>query len=310
MLFNMGTTSIRLYQNKMNLFQENIEKQLEFSKGRNLFHNGIVNGSHFIPDTLSAIEKLKGLDADSEIVLIDYTTNRALEEFCRMNQYYTFNKQSHQSLRDLYTSLFSAIRNNPFELGSVSQQHLANLKNWLAETNPFAAKLYASKSETIEPVACSEYSPELQIDILQIDTGQIKGPVLDIGCGRQGNLVRYLRGLRIEAFGFDRLVQDDLYLTDSDWLTFEYGLEKWGTITSNLGFSNHFNHHHQRNDGNFIAYAKKYMDILNSLKIGGSFHYAPDLPFIEQYLDMDKFKLTKRNMGAEDISSVKIKRLK
>jgi hypothetical protein len=289
---------------------ENIEKQFEFSQGKNLFHARANNGIHFFPDTLKAIERLNELDPDSESVLIDYTTNRALEEFCRINQYYTFDKPAQKSLRDLYTGLFSAIRNNPSKIDSMAEWHLTNLKNWLSETNPFAVKLYGSKAEIVEPVACSEYSPMLQIDILQIDTQQITGPVLDIGCGKQGKLVKYLRGLGIEAFGLNRFVLDDVYLTDSDWLTFEYGIEKWGTITSNLGFSNHFNHHHQRNDGNFIAYAKKYMDILNSLKIGGSFHYAPDLPFIEQYLDSDKYQVTKRNVGADNFRAVKIKRLR
>ena len=294
----------------MNLFRENIEKQFKFSQGRNLFHRGSIRESHFIPGTLNAIEKLAEMDVVSENALIDYTTNRALEEFCSMNQYYTFDEQSKKSLQNLYTGLFSAIRNNPAELASIAGWHLTNLKNWLSETNPFAAKLYESKAEIIEPVACSEYSPELQINILQIDTAQIIGPVLDIGCGKQCKLVRYFRQSGIEAFGIDRFVADELYLSGSDWLTFEYGVEKWGTITSNLGFSNHFNHHHLRNDGSFIAYAKKYMDILNSLKIGGSFHYAPDLPFIEQYLDKEKYQLTKRNVGTEDISSVKIKRIK
>jgi len=292
------------------MFRENIDKQFKFSQGKNLFHRGSIRESHFIPGTLNAIEKLAEMDVDSENVLIDYTTNRALEEFYSMNQYYTFDEQSKKSLQNLYTGLFSAIRNNPAELASIAEWHLTNLKNWLSETNPFAAKLYESKSEIIEPVACSEYSPELQINILQMDTEKIIGPVLDIGCGKQGNLVRYLRGLGIEAFGIDRFVKDELYLTGSDWLDFEYGIEKWGTITSNLGFSNHFNHHHLRNDGSFIAYAKNYMEILYSLKIGGSFHYAPDLPFIEQYLDTEKYRLTKRNVGTEDISSVKIKRIK
>lgn len=294
----------------MNLFRESIEKQFECNQGKNLFHVETNYGIHFIPETLKAIERLSELDIDSESVLIDYTTNRALEEFCRMNQYYTFDKQSQESLRNLYTGLFSAIRNNPSKLDYIAEWHLTNLKNWLSETNPFAAKLYESKAGIIEPAACSEYSPELQFNILQIDLEKITGPVLDIVCGKQGSLVQYLRGLGIEAFGIDRFVKDDLYLINSDWLAFEYGIEKWGTITSNIGFSNHFNHHHLRKDGSFLAYAKKYMEILNSLKIGGSFHYAPDLPFIEQYLDLEKYRLTKRNVGAYDISSLKIKRLK
>jgi hypothetical protein len=83
-----------------------------------------------------------------------------------------------------------------------------------------------------------------------------------------------------------------------------------GTITSNLGFSNHFNHHHLRKDGHFIEYAKTFMDILNSLKIGGSFYYAPDLPFIEKYLDRSKFKPGIQKVGNSEVKSIRIKRLK
>ena len=41
-------------------------------------------------------------------------------------------------------------------------------------------------------LSAPEYSPGLQIEILQIETTQLKEPVLDIGCGKQGNLVNYL----------------------------------------------------------------------------------------------------------------------
>jgi hypothetical protein len=34
------------------------------------------------------------------------------------------------------------------------------------------------------------------------------------------------------------------------------------------------------------------MEILSSLKTGGSFHYAPDLPFIEKLLDSSKYRYT------------------
>lgn len=126
----------------------------------------------------------------------------------------------------------------------------------------------------------------------------------------KGNLVLYLRQKGIEAYGFDRFAYNNSFLTNSDWFEYKFEKEKWGTITSNLGFSNHFQHHHFRNDGKFVDYAKKYMDILNSLKIGGGFHYAPDLPFIEQYLDLDKYKLKKKNVCDYKFKSMKIERLK
>lgn len=294
----------------MKRFQEKIDKQIESNEGANLFNNEITNSLRFSPETLSAIGRIGEIDKDSENVLIDYVTNKVMQEFCMMNQYYTFNQQAQAELRDVYIELFSNIRNTETSIDSISGKHYENLTKWLQKTNPFAEKVYTSQDKIIEPVACSEYSPDLQIDVLQIDISQITEPVLDIGCGKHGDLVTHLRNNGIEAYGFDRFAYDNPALSNADWLKYEYGAEKWGTIISNLGFSNHFKHHHLREDGNFIGYAKKYMTILNSLKIGGSFHYAPDLPFIEHYLDKNKYQLSARNIGGYDFKATVIKRLK
>ena len=250
------------------------------------------------------------IDSNSENLLIDYLTSRAIQEFSKINQYYTFDKQAHLNLKSLYVDLFTNIKNREFSIESIAEKHYDNLIKWLQETNSFAEKIYTSKGEMIESVACSEYSPDLQIEILQIDINQLIEPVLDVGCGKQGNLVLFLRQNDIDAYGFDRFAYDNLALSNSDWFEYKFEKDKWGTIISNLGFSNHFQHHHFRKDGNFIDYAKKYMDILNSLKIGGNFHYAPDLPFVEQYLDKDKYQLTKHSIGNYEFKSTRIKRLK
>jgi hypothetical protein len=293
----------------MKSLQENIDKQLEFNRGKNLFYNGIINSLKFNPETIDAIKKIGKIDIVSENLLIDNLTNKVLQEFCGINQYYTFNKRSKKALRDIYYNLFSNIKKNKISTDSIAKKHYESLIKWLQITNSFAEKIYASKAEIIESVACSEYSADLQIEILQIDIKQINEPVLDIGCGKRGNLVMHLRQNGIEAYGFDRFVINNSFLTNSDWFEYKYDKIKWGTIVSNLGFSNHFVHHHLRDDNSFIDYAKLYMNILNSLKIGGSFHYSPDLPFVEQYLDENKYHLTKRNIGGYDFKSIRIKRL-
>lgn len=294
----------------MNNLQDNIDKQFEFNQGKNLFYNGILNSLKFCPETLNAIEKIDLIDSDSENLLIDYLTNRAVQEFCKINQYYTFDKQAQLILRGLYVDLFTNIKIRESSIELIAEKHYENLTKWLQETNSFAEKIYISKGKMIESVPCSEYSPDLQIEILQIDFDLLVEPVLDIGCGKQGNLVLFLRQKGIDAYGFDRFVYDSSFLSNSDWFEYKFEKDKWGTIISNLGFSNHFQHHHFRNDGNFIDYAKKYMDILSSLKIGGSFHYAPDLPFVEQYLDKDRYQFTKQGIGNYAFKSTKIKRLK
>ncbi|HEX2919684.1 MAG TPA: class I SAM-dependent methyltransferase [Bacteroidales bacterium] len=294
----------------MKITPEDLERQFKYNQGKNLFFDSIGDSLKFSPETLKSIEKIDSIDAETESLLIDYLTNRAIEEFCHTNQYYTIDIQAKSSLRYIYVDLFTSLKAHKTSIDSVAKNHYVKISEWLRKTNAFAEKIYSLEGEKIEPVACSEYSPDLQIKILQIDINNILEPVLDIGCGREGNLVHFLRGKDIDAHGFDRFASGNVFLHNSDWFDYEFEKDKWGTITSNLGFSNHFQHNHFRNDGNYIDYARKYMEILNALKPGGSFHYAPDLPFIEQYLDKGKYLITKQRIGSYKVSSTNVKRLK
>lgn len=298
-------------KHRMNNILDDIENQIAFNKGKNFFNKEAIRSMEFTPETIAAIECFWEIDTTAEKnLLIDYLTNRVLQEFCKVNQYYTFNAHSQRVLRDIYIDLFANIRNPNANHDLIAKVHYASIKKWLLKSNSFAEKIYTTKDVLVEPVACYEYSADLQLEIFQIDKDRIAGPVLDIGCGKQGNLVWHLRANGIEAYGFDRFAETGHFLTRYSWFEFEFGIEKWGTITSNLGFSNHFKHHHLRYDGHFIEYAKTFMDILNSLKIGGHFYYAPDLPFIEKYLESSKFKLEMQNSRIQKNKSIKITRLK
>ena len=293
----------------MKKFQENINKQIAAHQGINLFSDQRKDTFRFIPETIQSIQRVGEIDKDTEILLIEYTANKAIQEFCRTNQYYNFNQKAQKKLKAIYADLFFNIRSNKLSLDLIAKNHYDRLTKWLTETNSFAKKHYSSEPEIIESVACSEYSAVLQIEVLQIEISELITPVLDIGCGKQGNLVLFLRNQGVETYGFDRFAYDQSFITNSDWFDYNYEIGKWGAIFSNLGFTNHFHHHHLREDGNFIEYAKKYMDILNSLKVGGSFHYAPDLPFIEKYLDEKKYLITQKIVGDYTFKSTKITRL-
>ena len=138
----------------MKKYQDNIDKQFEFNQGKNLFYNGILSSLRFSPETLNAIEKIDLIDSDSENLLIDYLTNRAVQEFCKVNQYYTFDKQAQLFLRSLYVDLFTNIKKHKSSIESIAENHYDNLIKWLQETNSFAEKNYTSKGEIIESVAC------------------------------------------------------------------------------------------------------------------------------------------------------------
>lgn len=292
----------------MDRFTENIDNQIEFNQGKNIFLDNL-DIFQFANETVKVISNIDRLNPDSKQSLIDYATDKAIEEFCRVNQYYAFDLKAKNNLRKIYSDLFENIQTKTNSVEEISEKHYKKLKSWLKENNPFAEKIYQNGDEKVSPVACSEYTPKLQIDILQIDIKHLIQPVLDIGCGINGHLVNYLKNQGIEVYGIDRFKFSTTNLITADWLEYDYGTEKWGTVVSNLGFSNHFHHHNLREDGNFIEYGKTYMNILNSLKVGGCFHYAPDLPFIEKYLDNKQFDLRKYEINEYDFKTTIIKKI-
>lgn len=294
----------------MDDFRINIDKQIKSNKGRNLFSDTSTNPPAFIDETISAIANLGDISPEYERSLIDYATEKCLQEFCRINQYFAFNNQDKADLMDIYVDLFSSIKQKTEPIDAISKNHYHRLKNWLQRTNPHAEEIYQNKEGIITPIACAEYSAAFQIEMLHIDIQNLIGPILDIGCGKQGNLIHYLRHNGIDAHGIDRFATTSPFVSNEDWLEFDYGNTKWGAIVSNLGFSNHFVHHHLRSNGNFMVYAKKYMHILNSLKIKGKFHYAPSLNFIEQYLDKNTFNVEHHSVKDFNVAATIVTRLK
>ena len=140
-------------------------------------------------------------------------------------------------------------------------------------------------------VVSSEYTPELQLALLGLDEPGLQTPVLDIGCGMKAALVRKLRARGVATQGIDRDA-DPQTATVADWLRYDYGVDRWGTIVSHLGFSLHLLHHHLAGRPAAFVYAELYMQILRSLRPGGVFAYAPGLPFLERLLPRTTYQCT------------------
>jgi hypothetical protein len=286
-----------------------IDKQIELNKGMNIFSNHTDGKMPFINETIESILRLKDIDDAEAHKLINYTTEKAIEEFCRINQYYSFDNLAKAELRSLYRNLFLSFKANNPNPEQIAQVHFENLKAWLLKYNGFAERMYADEAEQIDPVACSEYSYELQENILQLNFNDFDGKILDIGCGQRAILVNALKEKDLDVFGFDRLVTNTDHTAKTDWLDFDYGISKWDCIISHLGFANHFRHHNLREDGDYINYGKCFMRILASLKPGGKFHYVPDLPFIEQYLNPKEYSIEKHEVEGFDFEVSVIERL-
>lgn len=194
------------------------------------------------------------------------------------------------------------------ELGQVYAQTLADAAELLAEARTeqevedglpqllaehhqrLALALKVAFGARLRDTVQAEYSPGLQIAVLGLS--QVETPVLDVGCGATAALVDYLRDAGIEGVGMDRDAQAP-GVVQADWLTQDYGRGIWGTVISHLGFSLHFLHHHLSDHELAFDYARAYMRILASLRVGGRFAYAPALPFLEAVLG-DNYRVESR----------------
>ena len=166
-----------------------------------------------------------------------------------------------------------------------------------AALSDHAARLTAWLHEVLgglpPKVPSAEYSPELQLEVLGVEVADLQSPVLDVGCGESAGLVRHLRAQGVEAWGLDR-AEAGAFTFAGDWLEFEYGRERWGTVISHQAFSLHFLHHHFRGGEAARRHGEAYAAILRGLRPGGAFVYVPALPFVESVLPTAQYRVERR----------------
>jgi len=235
-------------------YKVHIDQQIKHNESKNLYFENVENIFCFTPQTINYIHTISHINHDDQQQLIQYIVQKVLQEFCRINQYISFTSRDKDSLSDIYCKLFDEINNNP---ETVASKHYQNIRKWLTNTNPFLHELYSGKDIYLQPVCCSQYSAQLQLELLHIDLAKISQPILDIGCGQQATLVHYLQKAGFEVHGIDRFCNNTEITQNADWLEYNYKEKYWGTIISNLGFSNHFQNNHLRKDGDYITYARK-----------------------------------------------------
>lgn len=170
-----------------------IDSQINYNRSKNLFYR--QNILRFAPETIACADKF--CEIGNQELLISYTVRKALQEFCRVNQYMSFSEQDKASLSSLYSGLLDEIKAGKDSLSALADTHYRHIRDWLKKSNPFAEELYSNQGTHLEAVCCSEYNADLQIKLLHIDLHLLVEPVLDIGCGEQGILVHYLQKKRI-----------------------------------------------------------------------------------------------------------------
>ncbi|UHA74832.1 class I SAM-dependent methyltransferase [Paenibacillus sp. 481] len=289
-----------------------IDLQMQTNSETNLFtyHPRAIRLSpqmlHFTFEHRSQLQQLFAARNPTRQKLAAYMSTCMERKLTEVNQFAILTKPEQQRLLHIYVSYLDVIvdllRADSMQrlydsFTTAIQHHFSHLRSFLDQMQHSSLFEKIRGLSQLNKIPCFEYRPELQLHLLGIDVNQLQEPVLDIGCGYNGRLVRYLRRHGCEAFGIDKFAGHARWLQRADWLDFRFHPKRWGTLISHMAFSNHFTHHHLRKDGDPYQYAGKVMEILHALKPYGSFYYAPGLPFFEPLIPTDTYVINKRPLS-------------
>lgn len=258
------------------------------------------------------VEHKEAFDLNREKIIQELNTdkyNKVLEKLSRSflanlakgTNGKKFSKEDCQNILEIYHKLIENIADAQKDYERIALEHFTQVKNYI---NDFTSK---EENET----KYSKYSSEFILEILDVKEEELKGKSLDIGCGKNGELVKFLAKKGMDSYGIDMECEESDKLEQEDWLIKEYPENTYDLITSNLTFTKHFNEANQEeaNDQECFEYAQSYMKILNSLKVGAKWHYVPSVTFIEELLPEDKFEVNNTFID-DSIMRTIVKRLK
>jgi hypothetical protein len=291
--------------------ENSIQQQLETNRSKNLLYENVEQIMEIDPAFLAALEEL--LDAtpaknqpeniSSEVV--SFAAQALLKRLYAVNQYLSIGDRQVEELKEIYRQTWLTMLSTGNVRSVLRQVHYPALSRWLADLYPTEFRKHLRAAPQVGHVVYEEYSAKLQIELLQIDVAGLKQPVLDIGCGSLANLVRHLRALGIQACGFDRQLEiREPYLEQSDWFEYPFEAGKWGSIVSNMAFTNHLNYAYRHDVSQLELYLLKMKEILEALAAGGSFYYAPSLPFVEERLAPERYKVEREQPASQLFVSI------
>lgn len=277
-----------------------IKQQLEVNKSKNLLFENVTQIMNVEPSFLAALEELlnsnigdKSEEVHSEF--ISFAAKELVKRLYSINPYLRVSKVQVGNLEQIYRRTWQRMIKTGNIKTTLNEFHYPELSKWLATLYPEKFQQSLKFSSGIGRVTYEEYSAELQIELLGIDIAHIKQPVIDIGCGSQANLVRYLRSLDVEAYGIDRQLEiHEPYLNQVDWFDFYFEPNRWGTVISNMGFANHLNYAYLHDISQLEHYLLKMKEIIESLSASSYFYYAPSLPFVEDKLSAKSYKVERK----------------
>ena len=248
---------------------------------------------------------IEKMNTDEYTKVMDKLSKSFLNNLVKGTEGRKVSKEDCNKILEIYHKLIENISDYNKDYERIALEHFTEVRNFI---NSYTNKQEEKLEKQVEK---SSYSPEFILNILDVKDSELKGSSLDLGCGEDATLVNYLADKGMNAKGLDMECEDSDRLEQEDWLIKEYPESTYDLITSNLAFTKHFLEANQEeaNDQECIEYALSYMKILNSLKVGGKWHYVPSVTFIEELLPEDKFEVTNSFIN-DSIMRTVIKRIK
>ncbi len=290
------------------IVKEVVKKQIELNKAANLLFP-LSHKIHTIDESFrDTLISLKAANVEIPDELIEDIIDLVMEKIYAINQFINIDRNGRARLRKLYTYTYNRITEDNFLF--VMEEHCRSLADIVSSFYPDEIKTALEKNEVLGTVLNKEYSLDLQLHCFDMDPGRIQVPFIDVGCGTSASLLNYLIENGVDAFGIDRNIRSDSdRIRRCDWLEYDFSSHAWGTVYSNMAFTNHFLHNSNYGDqGVQRRYREKYEEILESLQKNGEFIYAPGLADVERDLDSSKFTVTRRVM-IRNVSITKIRRI-
>jgi len=284
-----------------------IKKQIETNKNINLLFKGLSDIVKINEDFKDNLLELKKKNIEISDQVLNDTIKNTLERIYEINQFINIDENGIAKLNKLYRNTYRMVNENNFNI--ILEKHFKNLSSIISNYYPERYKIKLHDIEKIGSVVNEQYSFNFQLKLFDFSINELNEPIIDIGCGSKAEFVRMLQLQGKDAFGIDRIINSETEkIIQTSWFDYHLFPESWGTIYSNMSFSNHFIYALKNDEKQISKYLQKYQELLKALRNNGKFIYAPSLPEVEAALDTNQYEIKQIQMNSI-ISITKIKKI-
>ena len=282
---------------------QSVSRQLARNGRANLLRDGAPDdleiGGEFV-DALNRFAATAPDDLDIREASAD-AARRFLSAVLAINPYVELDASDRRRVQAVYRDSAERILAGEPVDRVLRSAHYPALRTWLAAKYPDSVRIGLQDRYVLGQITYAESPPHLQLRVLGLDSRRIAGRVLDLGCGRDAALVRYLAEAGVEAVGVDRsLDRQEDFLVPTSWFDYPLEPDAFDLIVSHLAFSSHALYQLNTDGPECDRYLARYGDILGALRVGASFVYAPSLPQWEERLSAARFTVERWAVGSGD----------